>query len=96
MSLTASELEILKANSLSVANAQSMATQIESDLTVGGIFPNGASGDFTDQNVEKFKAKWCSWWSVAKILLTIAKVFTGPKGDDVIDALLKMGNNLCG
>jgi hypothetical protein len=95
MILTSSELEILKANSLSVANAQNLARQIESDITVGGIFPNANSGDYSNPDIEKFKSKWCSWWIVAKILLNIAKVFTGPIADKAIDKLIELGDRVC-
>lgn len=95
MSLSKNDLEILKANSLSVANAKAIAEQIESDSTVGGIFPHGNSGDFTDPDIEKFKSKWCSWWDVARILLTLAKIFTGENADKVIDAILKLGDSVC-
>lgn len=95
MALTTIELETLKANSLSVSNARDIATQIESDHTIGGIFPAGASGDFTNPDEEKFKAKWCGWWPVAKILLTLAKIFTGDNADKAIDAILNLGNSIC-
>lgn len=95
MSLSKEELELLKVNSLSVSNAKSVAEQIENDYTAGGIFPKGSEEDFSNPNMDKFKSKWCSWWKVAKILLTIAKIFTGDKGDKVIDALLSLGNENC-
>ena len=59
MGLTKIELDTLMANSLSIHNAREIALQIESDLTVTGIFPNGATGDFTHPDEEKFKDKWC-------------------------------------
>jgi hypothetical protein len=95
MSLTNAELELLKANSLSVANAQNMANNITNDMTVGGIFPKANAGDLSNPDTEKFKAKWCSWWPVAKILLKVAKAFTNDKADKVIDALLEVGDNVC-
>ncbi|MBN9283570.1 MULTISPECIES: hypothetical protein [unclassified Flavobacterium] len=95
MKLSASELELLKANSLSMRNARDIARHIESDYTVGGIFPNGKSGDFDTPNVERFQSKWCSWWPVARILLTLAKIFTGEKGDKAINALIALGDTVC-
>lgn len=95
MALTAIELEILKTNSLSLSNARAIGTQIESDLSAGGIFPHGANGDFSNPDMEKFRSKWCDWWVIAKILLSLAKVFTGPKADKVLDALLALGNTTC-
>ena len=95
MKLTDSELELLAANSLSIDNAASIGEQIENDLSVGGIFPDGSNGNFDNPNEALFKSKWCSWWPVAKILLTIAKTFTGPAGDKVIDALISLGNRVC-
>lgn len=95
MTLTETELSTLKANSLSIQNAKEMAKLIDSDHTVGGIFPNGKNGDFSDPKIEIFKSKWCGWWPVAKILLTIAKIFTGDNADKVIDEILKLGSNVC-
>lgn len=95
MKLTVNELETLKANSLSIRNAKDIAEQIDSDHTVGGIFPNAATGDFTNPDIQKFKEKWCGWWPVARILLTLAKIFTGDKADKVIDAILKLGDTVC-
>lgn len=95
MKLSQQELEALKVNSLSIKDAKNMAEQIESDHTVGGLFPQGAVGDFSNPDIAKFKDKWCPWWPIARILLTIAKVFTGDKGDKVIDALMKLGDTVC-
>ncbi len=95
MELTKIELETLKANSLSIRNARDIAKQIESDPTFSGIFPNGKTGDFTNPNEEKFKNKWCGWWPIAKILLTIAKTFTGDNADKAIDAIIGLGDRIC-
>jgi len=95
MPLTEQELDFLRVNSLSVKNARELAEFIESDDTVGGIFPNGAAGDFTTFNAEAFKKKWCSWYPIARILLKIAKAFAGPKGDEKIDAIIEIGDSLC-
>lgn len=95
MKLSTKELEILKTNSLSVSNARRLALQIETDPTVGGIFPKAEEEDFSIINEEKFKQKYCWWWNVAKILLTLAKVFTGRRGDQILDHLLKLGNHIC-
>lgn len=89
------ELEILRTNSLSLENAKSIANQIEKDPTVGGLFPNAESGDFTTVDEVKFKSRWCFWWKVARPLLKLAKIFTGNKGDAIIDSIMKTGNVLC-
>ena len=89
------ELEALKANSLSLENARVIADQIEKDLTVGGIFPNGNTADFTHPDIEKFKAKWCPIWPYVRVLLNIAKIFTNDRVDKVIDALLALGDEVC-
>lgn len=95
MSLNKLELDALAANSLGMESARTVATHIESDTTMGGIFPNAQDGNFNNPDIAKFKDKWCDWWPVAKILLKIAKVFTGEKGDKAIDAILKLGNEVC-
>lgn len=95
MKLGKEELNTLAANSLSMQNAKAIGMHIDEDHSVGGIFPNGKSGDFSNPDIEKFKNKWCSWWPIAKILLNIAKVFTKEKGDKVLDALLELGNTVC-
>jgi hypothetical protein len=95
MKLSESELEILKVNSLSINNAKNIGSQIDSDHTVGGIFPKGETGDFSDPDIEKFKSRWCSWWTVAKILLSLAKIFVGERTDKVLDAILSLGNRIC-
>ncbi|MEN8825793.1 MAG: hypothetical protein ABF273_05500 [Wenyingzhuangia sp.] len=95
MNLTTKEIEILKTNSLSLQNAQAIAIQLEKDPTVGGIFPNALADDFSVVSEEKFKKKYCWWWKLAKILLTLAKVFTGNRGDQVIEQLIKLGNHIC-
>lgn len=95
MKLTKTELDTLKANSLSIRNARDIALQIESDPTFSGIFPNARTGDFTNPDQEKFKDKWCGWWPIAKILLTIAKTFTGDNADKAIDAIISLGDRVC-
>ena len=95
MKLTAQELDFLKANSLNMANAKDMAELIKSDVTLGGIFPNAATGDFSNPNTKLFSEKWCAIWDWAKILLRLAKIFTNDKIDKVIDALLALGNKVC-
>lgn len=95
MKLTANELELLKANSLNISNARDIANQIESDHTVGGIFPNAINDDYSNPDIQKFKDKWCAWWPVARILLTIAKIFTGNKGDNAIEAMISLGDSVC-
>jgi hypothetical protein len=89
------ELEALKANSLSLENARVIADQIEKDPTVGGIFPNGNTADFTHPDIEKFKSKWCPIWPYVRVLLNIAKIFTNDRVDKVIDALLALGDEVC-
>ena len=93
--MTVSELEIFKANSLSLENSRQIGLQLEKDPTAGGVFPKAAEDNFTEVDKEKFKEKWCGWWKVAKILLKIAKIFTGKKTDKVIDNLLKFGDKVC-
>jgi hypothetical protein len=95
MKLSVTELETLKSNSLSIRNAKDIAKLIESDNTVGGVFPNAAEEDFKNPDIQKFKEKWCGWWPVARILLTIAMIFTGEKADKVINALIKLGDTNC-
>jgi hypothetical protein len=94
MVLTKNELETLKMNSLSISNAKDIANQIESDLTVGGIFPNAETGNFENPNIEIFTQKWLWWWLAAKILLKLAKVFTGEKADKVIDKIILLGDSI--
>ncbi len=95
MKLSSSELELLKSSSLNFQNAKVIGELINSDRTVGGIFMNAGNGDFSNPDVDKFEAKYCAWWPLARILLTIAKVFTGEKTDKVIDELLKLGDRVC-
>lgn len=95
MKLSERELEVLSANSLSVQNAKELAMHIESDYTVGGIFPKAQSGDFKLPDLEAFKARWCSWWPVAKVLLTLSKTFSGQKGVQVITQLILLGDQVC-
>ncbi|TXI88286.1 MAG: hypothetical protein E6Q37_00460 [Crocinitomicaceae bacterium] len=95
MKLNQQELDVLKANSLSLTDVKQMAELIDSDHSIGGIFPNGTNGDFSNADIEKFMNKWCSWWPIARILLTVAKAFTNDKVDKVIDALLKLGDSVC-
>jgi hypothetical protein len=96
MSLSSKELEMLKANSLNLSDAKTLSDLISNDHSVGGIFPNGANGDFTNPDIEAFKAKYCSWWPIARILFVIGKIFTKEKGDKVIDALISLGDQVCG
>ena len=97
MQLEKHELDALQSNSLSIRDARDISELIDSDLSVNGIFPNNtaAAEDFTNPDIEKFKAKWCSWWPIAKILLQIAKIFTKERGDQVIDEMIKLGNTVC-
>lgn len=95
MELTIKEFETLTANSLSIDNAKSIAIQIENDLTVGGVFPKAEEDVFTVIDKDRFKARYCWWWKLAKVLLKLAKVFTGKKADKVIDHLIKVGNQIC-
>jgi hypothetical protein len=92
--LTAQELKNLRLTSLTFANAKALAQHLESDPTAGGIFPNGKNGNFSNPNIETFEKKWGWWWEVAKDLLSMAKTFTGPKLDLVIDALIMLGEQL--
>lgn len=96
MSLSSKELEMLKANSLNLSDAKTLSDLISADHSVGGIFPNGASGDFSNPDIEAFKSKYCSWWPIARILFVIGKIFTKEKGDQVIDALISLGDQVCG
>ena len=93
--MTSSELEILKTNSLSLENARQIGLQLEKDPTAGGVFPKAAEGNFSIVNEDAFKEKWCTWWKLAKIVLKIAKVFTGAKTDKLINSLLRVGNTIC-
>ena len=97
MRLEKHELDALQANSLSIRDARDISSLIDGDLSVNGIFPNNTeeTEDFSNPDVEKFKAKWCSWWPIAKILLHIAKIFTKERGDKVIDEMIELGNTVC-
>lgn len=95
MSLSNAQLELLTKSGFNLKDVKEIALLIESDYTVKGIFPDALDHNFSNPDIEKFKDKWCAWWPVAKILLTIAKVFTKEVGDKVIDALLKLGDELC-
>lgn len=95
MPLSSADLKVLTQNSLSIENAKLIGAQIAIDPTVKGIFPKGASGDFSNPNVAKFKSVWCSWWSLASKLLDLAKLFQDDRTDDVIDALLALGKENC-
>lgn len=96
MSLSKEDLQTLSTNSLSMAEARLLAKQLNKDRTAGGVFPNGALGDFSNPNVEVFKAKWCKAWPVVKKLLQIAKIFTPDLVDRLIDALIALGDANCG
>ncbi len=92
---SAQEIETLKTNSLSMQNAKVFGEMVESDLTIGGIFPNANNDDFSNANEAIFKGKWCSWWILGKQLLSLAKIFTGPKADKAIDKLIELGDRIC-
>lgn len=96
MSLSSKELDMLKANSLNLKDAKILSELVNEDHSVGGIFPKGAQGDFSNPDIEAFKAKYCSWWPIARILFVIGKIFTKEKGDKVIDALISLGDEVCG
>lgn len=95
MNFTTEQLELINKNSVNVSNAMRLARFIEDDFTVGGIFPNADSDDLSTVDERKFSQKWCKWWTVAEVLLKLAKAFTGDKGDKVIDAILELGNKVC-
>lgn len=95
MKFTENEMSALMTNSLDLRNAKLLAELVESDHTVGGIFPQGAAGDFTNPNNDEFKRKFCSWWKLARILFNLAKIFTKEKGDKALDALIILGDTIC-
>lgn len=95
MKFTENEMDVLVTNSLDLRNAKLLAELVESDYTVGGIFPKGAEGDFTNPNHDEFKRKFCPWWKLARILFNIAKIFTKKKGDKALDALILLGDTIC-
>ncbi|WP_427874764.1 hypothetical protein [Flavobacterium sp. MMS24-S5] len=95
MKLSAKEKETFTENSLNVSNAIHLANFIEKDLTIGGVFPNGKSGDFKNPDTKKFATKWCSIWAIIKPLCIVAKVFTGDKADAAIDAFIALGDTAC-
>ena len=96
MSLSSKELEMLKANSLNLNDAKILSELVSADHSVGGIFPNGSAGDFSNPDIEAFKSKYCAWWPIARILFVIGKIFTKEQGDKVIDALISLGDEVCG
>ena len=96
MSLSSKELEMLKANSLNLSDAKTLSDLVSADHSVGGIFPNGKNGDFSNPDIEAFKSKYCAWWPIARILFVIGKIFTKDKGDQVMDALIALGDEVCG
>lgn len=93
--LNSSELESLKNNPEHVKSAKLIADQISEDSTVGGVFPKADDGNFEQIDLEIFKEKWCSWWPVARILLVVAKIFTGKRVDKIINQILKTGDEVC-
>lgn len=95
MQINQQEMELLKGSMLNLESARIMAERIDSDYTVNGIFPEGATENYSVVNEEKFKKRFCSWWPVARILLILAKNFTNERGDLVIDALIAVGDRLC-
>lgn len=86
----------LKANPHLFGNAKHMADALNHDITVGGIFPNAANGDFNAVDEGRFKSKYCDWWPTARIVLSTAKIFTGSRIDAIIDRLIEVGDRLCG
>ncbi|HRI32940.1 MAG TPA: hypothetical protein PLD02_04240 [Saprospiraceae bacterium] len=94
MNLTESQMAILFSTGVNLKNAKVLADLISQDPTVGGIFPNGASGDLTPDE-QKFKSKYCKWWNIVEPLLEMAKIFTPDKIDGVINILIELGNRLC-
>ncbi len=93
--LSQERLEELRANSLTLQDAKTVRDFVTEDATVGGIFPNVTDDNLGDPNVERFKEKYCSWWPIARILLSIAKIFTNEKVDKIIDGLLALGDEHC-
>lgn len=82
-----------------LADAKIMADFIEQDNTVGGIFPHGLPGPGehpeTSRDVEAFKRKYDRrWWPVMRVVLKLAKIFTGEQVDRIIDALIALGDEV--
>jgi len=93
--LNSSELESLKNNPEHVKSAKLIADQITKDPTSGGVFPKANEGNFEEVDHEIFKDKYCDWWPVIRILLIIAKIFTGKKGDKAINRTIEVGDEVC-
>lgn len=95
--LNEEEMKHLESNSLSIQNAIALGNYIKNDPTVGGIFPNNAdgSGNFTNANEAIFKDKYCKYWKFIRPVLILAKTFTGPAIDIIIDALIALGDKAC-
>lgn len=93
--MTTADIKALHENGFQAADAKAIADMVSSDATAGGIFPNAELGDFNAPDIDRFKSKYCSWWPIAKLLLGFAKVFTGPRGDRTLDALIELGNKVC-
>ncbi len=81
-----------KDSGLTISDAKAIADLIKEDRTVGGVFPKG---DLNNPDPAVFKAKWCPWWGVAKLLLEIAKIFTNDTTDKIIDKLIEYGDSVC-
>lgn len=94
MELTREELEKMAAN-ITMSDALSMAEILQNDPTAHGAVVLDDDGEPVSINVERFNKKWCSWWFVAKIILKLAKKFTGDRIDRIIDKLLEFGNENC-
>ena len=94
METTVQEKEAVKM--LTKGNAKKVARELKKDRSAAGIFPNGKNGDFSNPDIELFTEKYGGWWKVARILFIIAKFFTNDKVDQVIDELLKLGDDLFG
>lgn len=92
MILTADELDLMKANSLRVSNAREITDRINTDLTVGGLFPNAGVGDFSSYDIEKFRTEWYINWEINLIMLRIARTFANEITANSINALIDLGN----
>jgi hypothetical protein len=94
--LSTGEIHQLSAAGIYYSDARNLAQDISDGGTLGGVLDYTADAETPAIDPEAFIAKYCAWWPIAKLLFKLAKVFTNPKWDAVLDTLIAFGDEHCG